>query len=136
MNAKELLQTYLSSIQNAEAAAALFADDGVIELPTVNARAQGPGSRILVCRHPDADVLWTIAKDNSISGFAVAQVTNGVTIGEDQIREVHHHRGAGRLCVDQLAKLPYVLTVESTADREHGGLIHRALNHQQRHDRT
>jgi hypothetical protein len=42
MNAKELLQTYLSSIQNAEAAAALFADDDVIELPTVNARAQGP----------------------------------------------------------------------------------------------
>jgi hypothetical protein len=42
MNAKELLQTYLSSIQNAEAAAALFADDGVIELPTVNARARGP----------------------------------------------------------------------------------------------
>ena len=37
MNAKELLQTYLSSIQNAEAAAALFADDGVIELPTVMA---------------------------------------------------------------------------------------------------
>ena len=42
MNAKELLQTYLSSIQNTEAAAALFADDGVIELPTINARAQGP----------------------------------------------------------------------------------------------
>src|ERR1700752_1440139 len=42
MNAKELLQTYLSSIQNTEAAAALFADDGVIELPTANARAQGP----------------------------------------------------------------------------------------------
>jgi ketosteroid isomerase-like protein len=42
MNAKELLHTYLSSIQNPEAAAALFADDGIIELPTVNARAQGP----------------------------------------------------------------------------------------------
>ena len=42
MNAKELLQTYLSSIQNAVATAALFADDGIIELPTVNARAQGP----------------------------------------------------------------------------------------------
>jgi len=42
MNAKELLQTYLSSIQSPEAAAALFADDGIIELPTVNARAQGP----------------------------------------------------------------------------------------------
>ena len=42
MNAKELLHTYLSSIQNAAAAAALFADAGIIELPTVNARAQGP----------------------------------------------------------------------------------------------
>lgn len=41
MNAKELLHTYLLSIQNAEAAAALGADDGIIELPTVNARAQG-----------------------------------------------------------------------------------------------
>jgi ketosteroid isomerase-like protein len=42
VNAKELLQTYLSSIQNAEAVAAFFADDGIIELPSVNARAQGP----------------------------------------------------------------------------------------------
>jgi ketosteroid isomerase-like protein len=42
MNAKELLQTYLSSIQNADAVAALFADEGIIELPTVNSRAQGP----------------------------------------------------------------------------------------------
>jgi ketosteroid isomerase-like protein len=42
MNAKELPQSYLLSIQNADAAAALFADDGIIELPTVNARAQGP----------------------------------------------------------------------------------------------
>jgi ketosteroid isomerase-like protein len=42
MNAKELLQTYLSSIRNADDAAALFADDGIIELPTLNERAQGP----------------------------------------------------------------------------------------------
>ena len=41
------------------------------------------GSTILLCSHPDADVLWTVAKDNSITGFAVAQVTNGVPIGED-----------------------------------------------------
>ena len=53
MKAKELLQTYLSSIQNAEAAAALFADDGVIELPTINARAQGPAAiRALPDRPP------------------------------------------------------------------------------------
>jgi ketosteroid isomerase-like protein len=44
MNAKELLETYLSTIHNTEAAAALFADDGLIELPTVNARAQGPAA--------------------------------------------------------------------------------------------
>ena len=42
MNAKELLQTYLSSIRNVDPAAALFADDGIIELPTLNECAQGP----------------------------------------------------------------------------------------------
>ena len=41
-NATELLTAYLSEIENPAAAAALFADDGVIELPWVDARAQGP----------------------------------------------------------------------------------------------
>ena len=40
-NATELT-AYLAQIQDAAAAAALFADDGVIELPWVKARAQGP----------------------------------------------------------------------------------------------
>ena len=40
--AKELLEAYLSQIQDPAAAAAHFADDGVLELPTVNARAEGP----------------------------------------------------------------------------------------------
>jgi ketosteroid isomerase-like protein len=44
MNAPELLRAYLATIQDPAAAAALFADDGVIELPTVNARAQGPAA--------------------------------------------------------------------------------------------
>lgn len=46
MNANELLRAYLSNVQNrnAEAAAALFADEGILELPTVNARAQGPAA--------------------------------------------------------------------------------------------
>jgi len=44
MNAPELLRAYLTSIQQPATAAALFADDGVIELPTVNARAQGPAA--------------------------------------------------------------------------------------------
>ena len=83
---------------------------------------------ILLCGHPDADVLWTVAKDNSITGFAVAQVTNGVTLGEDQIRQVHDHDGTGRFCVYQLAQLAYVFSVEATADREHDGPVHHALN--------
>jgi ketosteroid isomerase-like protein len=40
--AKELLQAYLSEIQDPAAVAALFADDGVLELPTIHARAEGP----------------------------------------------------------------------------------------------
>jgi hypothetical protein len=38
-NATELLTAYLAQIQDPAAAAALFADDGVIELPWINARA-------------------------------------------------------------------------------------------------
>ena len=40
--AAELLREYLEAIHDPARAAALFADDGVIELPWVNARAQGP----------------------------------------------------------------------------------------------
>jgi len=91
---------------------------------------------ILISGHPDADVRWTVAKDNAIAGFAVAQGANGVPIGEDQIRAVQHHDGTGRFRVYQLAQLAYVLSVEPTADREHDGPVHRALNLQQRHDRA
>ncbi len=37
----QLLRAYHDNIQNPDQAAALFADDGVVELPTVKARAQG-----------------------------------------------------------------------------------------------
>jgi hypothetical protein len=70
------------------------------------------GSIILLCGHPGADVPWTVAKDNAISGFAVAQVANGVTIGENHIREVQQHDGTGRFCVDQLAQLAHVFSIE------------------------
>src|SRR3984957_7610143 len=39
-----LLTAYLAHIQDPAAAAALFAADGVIELPWVDARAQGPAA--------------------------------------------------------------------------------------------
>ena len=41
MNAAELLRAYLSKIRDPAAVAALFADDGVLELPQMNARVQG-----------------------------------------------------------------------------------------------
>jgi len=40
--ALELLHAYLDNIQDPAAAAASFAEDGILELPTVNARAVGP----------------------------------------------------------------------------------------------
>jgi hypothetical protein len=86
--------------------------------------------------HPPSDVRRRVAKDNAITGFAVAQVANGVSIGEDQVCEVQHHDFTGRFCVYQVAQLDYILSVESTADRQHHGPLRRALNLQQRHDRT
>lgn len=40
--ALDLLKSYLDNIQHPPVAAALFADDGILELPTVNAHAVGP----------------------------------------------------------------------------------------------
>lgn len=40
--APELLRAYLAGIQSPKEAASLFADDGVVELPWINARVQGP----------------------------------------------------------------------------------------------
>lgn len=42
--ATELLRAYLAEIRDPSAAAALFADDGVLELPTIDARAVGPAA--------------------------------------------------------------------------------------------
>lgn len=42
--ALELLQSYQDNIRTPAVAAALFAPDGILELPTVNAHAQGPAA--------------------------------------------------------------------------------------------
>jgi hypothetical protein len=88
---------------------------------------------ILLGGHPDANVRGTVPKHDALDGFAFAQVAHGVTVREDQIREVQNDDGARRFCVDQLAQLDHVLSVESTADREHDGPVHRALNLHQWH---
>jgi len=43
-SALELLQSYLDNIRTPAASAALFAEDGVLELPTVQAHARGPAA--------------------------------------------------------------------------------------------
>ena len=48
--------------------------------------------------------------------------------GEAWRRSNLRHDGTGRFRVYQLAQLAYILSVESTADREHGGPVDRALN--------
>lgn len=40
----ELLRAYLANIRDPAAAAALFADDGVVELPAIHARVEGPAA--------------------------------------------------------------------------------------------
>jgi ketosteroid isomerase-like protein len=42
MNAPELMRAYLANIQDPAAVAALFAEDGVLELPLMPVRVQGP----------------------------------------------------------------------------------------------
>lgn len=42
--AKQLLLAYLTQIQNPARASKLFAEDGVLELPTIRVRVQGPGA--------------------------------------------------------------------------------------------
>ncbi|WP_321786429.1 nuclear transport factor 2 family protein [Paraburkholderia sp. J94] len=72
-HAKELLAAYLESIRDPRAAAALFADDGVLELPYlkslgIDGRAQGPEAiedfiASLIAKVPDfafKNVRWLI----------------------------------------------------------------------------
>ena len=40
--ARELLLAYLSNARHPEKAAAVFAEDGILELPTIKVRVQGP----------------------------------------------------------------------------------------------
>ena len=43
-NATELLEAYLDNVRTPKGSASQFAEDGVLELPWVNARAQGPAA--------------------------------------------------------------------------------------------
>ena len=86
----------------------------------------------MLARHPPPNVRGTIAKDNTSSSFVLSQETDGVTIGEDQVRKIQDKDTAGRLCIDYLAQLVHIVGVKVTADREHNRSAARAMNFQHR----
>ncbi len=55
---------------------------------------------IILAHHPRPDVRGTMAKGNTSSSLVLSQETDGVTIGEDQIRKVQDKGAASRLVVD------------------------------------
>ena len=90
----------------------------------------------MLARHPRPDVRGTIAKDNTSSSFVLSQETDGVTIGEDQVRKIQDKDTAGRLCIDYLAQLVHIVGVKLTADREHHRSAAAAMNFQHRPRRS
>jgi hypothetical protein len=99
----------------------------------LSSRTAPPGlGMIIPAQHPPPDVGGTIAKDNTSSRFALSQETDGITIGEDQIREVQNGNAAGRLGVDQPAQFVHVVRLKATADREYDRSAARATDSQHR----
>ena len=78
--ATALLRAYLGSIRTPAAAAALFAEDGVLELPWIEVRAQGPEAisqlvTALLAKVPDFafnDIrFWIETPDRTFAEYAV-----------------------------------------------------------------
>jgi len=90
----------------------------------------------VLARHPRPNVCGTIAKDNTSSSLVLSQETDGVTIGEDQVRKIQDKDTAGRLCIDDLAQLVHTVGVKLTADREHNRSATGAMNFQHRPRRS
>ena len=122
----------LSTAANPAGAAAV----GRFLLPARHARPRTVGRTvsglIMLARHPRPDVRGTIAKDNTSSSFVLSQETDGVTIGEDQVRKIQDKDTAGRLCIDYLAQLVHIVGVKLTADGEHYFSAAGAMNFQHR----
>ena len=90
----------------------------------------------MLALHPGPDVRGTMAKDNTSSGFVLPQETDGVTIGEDQVRKIQDKDTTGRLCIDYLAQLVHIAGVKLTAHREHDRSAAGAMNFQHRPRRS
>ena len=101
--AKDLLERYLDGVRDPKVASALFADDGVIELPSVAVRAQGPAGiekmlTELLAMVPDfrfQDIrFWIVTPDRVFAEYSVdatiastgaryRQTYSGLLIAED-----------------------------------------------------
>jgi predicted kinase len=66
----------------------------------------------------------------------LSQETDGVTIGEDQIRQIQDKDAASRLGADHLAQFGHTVCVKVTADREDNRSAARAMNFQHRPGRS
>jgi hypothetical protein len=66
----------------------------------------------------------------------LSQETDGVTIGEDQIRQIQDKDATSRLGVDQLAQFVHMIRVKLTADREHHRSAAGTMNSQHRPRRS
>lgn len=84
--ALELLRSYLDNVRTPVAAAALFAEDGVLELPTVQAHARGPAAveallSGLLAKVPDfrfKDVkVWIDTPDKVFGEYSVEALVTG-----------------------------------------------------------
>jgi hypothetical protein len=91
---------------------------------------------LVLAPHPRPDVRGTIAKDNTASGVVLSQETDGVTIGEDQIRQIENGDAFSRFGVDQLTQFVDTVRVKLTADREHNRSAGRAMDSQHRPRRS
>jgi hypothetical protein len=97
---------------------------------------RGGSRRSFSPTHPRPDVRGTIAKDNASSSFVLSQETDGVTIGEDQVRKIQDKDTSGRFSIDYLAQLAHIVRIKSTADREHNVSPAGAMNFQHRPPRS
>src|SRR5580698_7827068 len=106
-SATELLTAYLSQVRD-PAAAALFADDGVIELPWVNARAEGPAAiekflAGLLAKVPDFRFqnirIWIQTPDQAFGEYdveALVPSTGKVARHAGRVASVHQGLISGR----------------------------------------
>jgi hypothetical protein len=86
---------------------------------------------LIVLEHnPGPDVRGTVAKHNSPARFVPSQEADGVTIGQDQIRQIQDKDAAAGLDVEELGQFVHIVCVELTADREDNRSAARAMDSQ------